>query len=615
VLQRLYRKLISVCGIYQWLCEQALVTKLLELLTPYESPSTHATVAELIKAIISLTSPNAFNPNGGNGADSQDLTAEDTSNPQNQHGSVQTIAHGNRSMSSDGNTTTETTSEGGAESNISPGQRDNRLIRDLVLASHIAMLVEPMHRKAMWRNDEEAVHVSDMKSDNLVEVDLQEGDAKDTVDEVPVGEPPQENIKDSRYSFDPYRVEKLPSPASSSSSFCQSITILIELIRKNNSDYSEPYLFHSIRNRLMGMQQRKVENRFQAKEKSEMDDSHTSSLEEDAQDRQDMEDTMAEMSEKLGIVHLGPLLSQISDRIGDLQSVIKDPRHVVSSDRVRSCRTRAHDTFVGMQMTARTPGTPNPLTAERFRIVELYAEMLHCSNMSILNRPAGSGPAYTTDGRLKGGLDALEQLGAALEGANNTGNDNDGVLNEVTPAKDLPVSSSGSTECSLTGSDDELEERDILSEQVGNVNVSPRKDITHRFESPSAADSDEEDEPSTPKQHTFDDMSTATEKLSISVEVPNVEETGPSRRLSILRSPVNTTGSAKRNPEHGGLPSLAVGDTLKQMYIDQQVLPSITVSLCLHLNNVHAFRDLPTPCHKLCRISSLNIQVTISCTT
>ena len=235
-------------------------------------------------------------------------------------------------MSSDGNTTTETTSEGGAESNISPGQRDNRLIRDLVLASHIAMLVEPMHRKAMWRNDEEAVHVSDMKSDNLVEVDLQEGDAKDTVDEVPVGEPPQENIKDSRYSFDPYRVEKLPSPASSSSSFCQSITILIELIRKNNSDYSEPYLFHSIRNRLMGMQQRKVENRFQAKEKSEMDDSHTSSLEEDAQDRQDMEDTMAEMSEKLGIVHLGPLLSQISDRIGDLQSVIKDPRHVVSSD-------------------------------------------------------------------------------------------------------------------------------------------------------------------------------------------------------------------------------------------------------------------------------------------
>ena len=332
MLQRLYRKLISVCGIYQWLCEQALVTKLLELLTPYESPSTHATVAELIKAIISLTSPNAFNPNGGNGADSQDLTAEDTSNPQNQHGSVQTIAHGNRSMSSDGNTTTETTSEGGAESNISPGQRDNRLIRDLVLASHIAMLVEPMHRKAMWRNDEEAVHVSDMKSDNLVEVDLQEGDAKDTVDEVPVGEPPQENIKDSRYSFDPYRVEKLPSPASSSSSFCQSITILIELIRKNNSDYSEPYLFHSIRNRLMGMQQRKVENRFQAKEKSEMDDSHTSSLEEDAQDRQDMEDTMAEMSEKLGIVHLGPLLSQISDRIGDLQSVIKDPRHVVSSD-------------------------------------------------------------------------------------------------------------------------------------------------------------------------------------------------------------------------------------------------------------------------------------------
>jgi hypothetical protein len=484
-------------------------------------------------------------------------------------------------MSSDGNTTTENTSEGGAEPSILPGQRDNRLIRDLVLASHIAMLVEPMHRKAMWRNDEEAVRVNDATSDDLVEVNLQERDPKDTADNLPVGDAPHENIKDSRYSFDPYRVEKLPSPSSISSSFCQSITILIELIRKNNSDYSEPYLFHSIRNRLMGMQQRKVENRFQAKEKSEVDDSHTSSLEEDAQDRQDMEDTMAEMSEKLGIVHLGPLLSQISNRIGDLQSVIKDPRHVVSLDGVRSCRRRNNDVSVKMQMTARTPGTPNPLTAERFRIVELYAEMLHCSNMSILNRPVGSGPAYTTDGRLKGGLDALEQLGAALEGANNTGNDNDGVLNEVTPAKDLPVSSSGSTDCSLTGSDDELEEGNILSEHVGNVNTSPRNNTSHLTESPPAQDPDEEDEPSTPKQHTFDDMSAATEKLSISVDAANVEETGPSRRLSILRSPVNTIGSAKRITEHGGLPSLAIGDTLKQMYIDQQVLPSITVSLCL----------------------------------
>jgi len=230
-------------------------------------------------------------------------------------------------------------------------------------------------------------------------------------------------------------------------------------------------------------------------------------------------------------------------------------------------------------MIARTPGTPNPLTAERFRIVELYAEMLHCSNMSILNRPLGSGPDYTTDGRLKGGLDALEQLGAALEGANSMGNDNDGVLNEVTPAKDLPVSSSGSTDCSLTGSDDELEERDTLSEQIGDVNTPPQNKATDLAEPPSAPDSDEEDEPSTPKQRTFDDMSTATEKLSISVDIATLEETGSSRRLSILRSPVNATGSAQRNAEYGGLPSLAIGDTLKQMYIDQQVLPSITVSL------------------------------------
>jgi hypothetical protein len=216
--------------------------------------------------------------------------------------------------------------------------------------------------------------------------------------------------------------------------------------------------------------------------------------------------------------------------------------------------------------------------------VELYAEMLHCSNMSILNRPEGSGPDYTTDGRLKGGLDALEQLGAALEGANNAGSDNEAVLNEVTPAKDLPVSSSGSTDCSLTGSDDELEERNTLSEQVENLNQSEPSNTTLAVDSSSALES-EEDEPSTPKQRTFDDMAMVMEKLSISGDVATAEDTAPSRRLSILRSPVDATGSFKRNAEHEGPPLLAIGDVLKQMYIDQQVLPSVTVSFSLLFNS------------------------------
>jgi hypothetical protein len=292
------------------------------------------TIAEVIKAIISITSPNAFNPNGGNGGEQQGPPAQDQAN----HG-VQTNASPNKPSSSDiGGPQNDiggpqNSSEAGAEPPTTGGQRDNRLIRDLVMAHHISMLVEPM-RHGLSTGGPSDPQTDDAQSD-LIEVDLSSA-SQDPQGDIPASNlpVPKEQVE-SRYSFDPYQVEQRPSTASVSSSFCQSITILIELIRKNNSDYSEPYLFHSIRNRLMGMQQRKVESRFQSRETSEVTDSQKSSLEEVAQDRQDMEDTMAEMSEKLGIVHLGSLLSQISDRIGDLQEVILRPPHIVSRVSIR----------------------------------------------------------------------------------------------------------------------------------------------------------------------------------------------------------------------------------------------------------------------------------------
>lgn len=42
---------------------------------------------------------------------------------------------------------------------------------------------------------------------------------------------------------------------SASSSAIHAMCVLTELIRKNNSDYFEPYLFHTLRNRLIGVQQ------------------------------------------------------------------------------------------------------------------------------------------------------------------------------------------------------------------------------------------------------------------------------------------------------------------------------------------------------------------------
>lgn len=89
--------------------------------------------------------------------------------------------------------------------------------------------------------------------------------------------------------------------------------------------------------------------------------------------------------------------------------------------------------------------------------MELYAELLHCSNMSILNRQLGQGPDYSSSGCLEGGLEALEKLGNALEGeAENADGDaeDDDIEGEVQKAKELPVSICGSASQSRAASDE-----------------------------------------------------------------------------------------------------------------------------------------------------------------
>lgn len=104
---------------------------------------------------------------------------------------------------------------------------------------------------------------------------------------------------------------KIPFPTfeSSTSSVVQSIAVVIELIRKNNSDYFEPYLFHTLRNRLIQVQQQ----------------SHLAG--EDI--RAALEQEMQEMVNRMGVVHLGPVLEVLSKRIHEFQKYLKTPRSLV----------------------------------------------------------------------------------------------------------------------------------------------------------------------------------------------------------------------------------------------------------------------------------------------
>ncbi|KAL7422422.1 sporulation-induced protein [Cryptotrichosporon argae] len=213
---------------------------------------------------------------------------------------------------------------------------------------------------------------------------------------------------------DPFVVHRLPSVASATSSLCQVCNVLVEVVRRNNSDWAEPYLFNTLRNRLMNLQ-----GQPPADDESEGDEG------EDA-GRHRMESLVEELSAKFGIVHLGAMVDALTARFDDLHRLLLLPR---SQARVGSS------------------ANPRPVTMERFRVIEVYAELLHSSNMSILNR--ADGPAYSAHGELAGGLDGLDKLGQALQAAEAESAPEE----QVKPARELPVSS-GSTDYSLTESDE-----------------------------------------------------------------------------------------------------------------------------------------------------------------
>lgn len=106
-------------------------------------------------------------------------------------------------------------------------------------------------------------------------------------------------------------LEQLPNQESTTSSVVQSICIIIELIRQNNSDYFEPYLFHTLRNRLIQVQQ------------------HLQTHTQDG--RETLERAMMEMVNRMGVVHLGPVLEMMCNKLDELQKYLRNPRSQVSA--------------------------------------------------------------------------------------------------------------------------------------------------------------------------------------------------------------------------------------------------------------------------------------------
>ncbi|KZP10869.1 SAPS-domain-containing protein [Athelia psychrophila] len=338
--------------------------------------------------------------------------------------------------------------------------------------------------------------------------------------------------------------EKFPNAQSSASSVVQAISIIIELIRKNNTDYFEPYLFHTLRNRLIQAQQ------------------HTQANTDDGRDK--LEQALKEMVDRMGMVTLGNVLELVCDRLETFQQYLRHPRSMEGA-------------------IATTVGSVKPLTFERYRICEFYAEMLHCSNMAIMNRGTEFDNLYDTEGRLQGGLHGLEELAKVIAIASGEDQNRDKMdedNDEIEPAMELPVSNASRNSPSLIDSDEDMSsddddpgssDDDAMEEIAMYDEPAPSSNLTSSplpqppILVPSSPDAAVLPSPS--------DIAVQSAAQDSNQSLPSSDsDSGLKRKTSTY-----SRRSAKRRTTADSIkePRLCIGERLKQRFLDVNVLATL----------------------------------------
>ena len=495
----------------QWLSAERLIPRLVDLLSPYQTPAVHAVVSDLVKGIISMSAPS---PGAG-------LT------------------------------------EG-----LQNGPASNLFARQIAKRENVERLA------------------GFMLDDFNFEIDLINQGRKETSGSAGS---PSPVIAKTPLSFEN---PPLPNVDSAASSGIHSISIIIELIRKNNSDYFEPYLFHTLRNRLIHVQQ------------------HLSMHTEDGRDA--LEHAFTEMADRMGVVHLGPLLDIMCDRLERFQQLLHKPRTGVSLQ----AHQHSSNSLICLWQSGpilTTIGPIVPLTFERFRICELYAELLHCSNMMLLNRSPEFDQLYDSEGRLTGNLSALEELARVItingESGEQANLDTDG--DEMEPAAGFPVSGACKERSGLDFSDEDedmsddgassdedvMEEIDMNDEPpAATPPMSPLEDTLQR--SPLIV-------PSSPNAATLPPPSEIAAQ-GAAMSRSSLPRTASDRSISSRPGSTSSRRSTRRNEPREHPSFMPTGDKLKQRFTETRVLTTLLVS-SLPACNLHE----PIPnLHRICSLLS-----------
>jgi serine/threonine-protein phosphatase 6 regulatory subunit 3 len=227
-----------------------------------------------------------------------------------------------------------------------------------------------------------------------------------------------------------------------------------------------------------------------------------------------------------------------------------------------------------------------PLTFERYRICELYAELLHCSNMSLLNRSAEFNHLYDDEGRLSGGLPALEELARVISiGSVQDPDVLDQNTDEVEPALELPITTGSHDSPSLIDSDE-----DMSDDEPGSSDDEAMEEITLYDDVVSRSPGTAVLEETLPPPPSIVPSSPNAASLPPPAEIAaQGAALGQHRKNSLSRgssSDVSATGSrlhgSRRNTRRTTLAeppdaSLPIGEKLKQKFLEMNILSTLLV--------------------------------------
>jgi serine/threonine-protein phosphatase 6 regulatory subunit 3 len=259
-----------------------------------------------------------------------------------------------------------------------------------------------------------------------------------------------------------------------------------------------------------------------------------------------------------------------------------------------------------------TIGNITPLTFERYRICELYAELLHCSNMSLLNRSADYDYLYDSEGRLQGGLSALEELAQVISMGSGSEDNRDAMdegVDEIEPALEFPVHGAPQDSSSLLDSDEDMSD----DEGPGSFEDDPMEDVAVSGETKSSDAGSKPRSGPLPSPHARSPAETAPDSTtstapgaallpdaalpggSVSPRRKGSNQSIGSEGSTIGRRSAGSRRSSNRrtlaDASQTGL-SIPVGERLKHRMLDDNILATILVRKILKSCGMGACHDL-----------------------